>query len=1586
MNPNPRNVVGFARFLPSMVLFFGLAAAAFGQPGPLIVPPQRPMGQALPAPFAVATNNSANEDLADNIFLPPDRRTLQKLTQARELIAKGRYGEAVQNLGAILEGPEDYFFQPQINQPLHRSLKVEAQNLIGQMPAEGRELYELEFGAKARRLLETAAAQGDAQKLAEVSRRFFHTRAGYEATFLLGFSHLDHGRPLAGALTLQRLADAGEASERFEPALSLAMATGWLQSGAPDKARKTLVAFRRDHPQLAMKVGDGKVAVFEKNDEALDWLTKLVGTTQIAEAAEADRWLMFRGNPQRNAAASASAPLMNLCWESPATDDPLVEEAVEQTRSGILERGIAVMPGLHPLVVDDVVLTRSYNNLQALDFASGKRLWEVPVDDLPENSTAGGDNDPNLQASMTAVALSHRALNDATFGTLSSDGRFVFAVEDVGRAQAVNPARRATTYATVSKVFNRLAAYDIHSGKLKWQLGGDVDDYGVRLAEAYFLGPPLPLMGQLYVLAEIKGEIRLLALDAGNGNVSWSQQLLAVVEQSSQQAPTMLRVSGVTPSYSDGILVCPTSAGALVAVELANRSLLWGYRYPHDYQPDQMERMLNFNAGDVGLISNRAADGGVCIADGKAIVTPGDSDSLFCLNLIDGELQWKHKRQDDIYAAGVHQGKVIMVGRHRVRAIRLDDGKPAWDGKVISLPDGAMPSGRGFLSGDRYCLPLDSAEVAAIDLTQGNVIHYCKSRKGLVPGNLVCYKGRVISQGYEGVDVFYQLDTLSIEVERRLEANPADADALCLQGEILLDAGKRREAIDCFRRSYAAAADPHSRELLRDALLEGLQQEFAAYRGQTSDIERLLDDSSQQGNYLRLMITGLHQSGDLAAAFEQCQKLIDLETDVLPMETAGKSLSVRRDRWIQAQMASLAMEAKGETADKIASAIRQRYESAKAEGSIESIDRFLAYFGNQPIAADARAELVRKLIQARRMLEAEMAIWESHASADPAANPPALAEVAAMLRETGLKPSAAATYDWLRRRFGNVACGEGKTGEQLVKDLPADDGILKLLDRKDGWPVGNVESSAKDVRNAGTNNFGRLPVEFKGSRGPYFENINLTFDQNRRILSAVDGLGNELWKIILDDEHMRRQPYNPGFAHARALGHLLLFSAGGNVCAIDTLRSGEGSPPRVLWSQSVGDASGEAAELQPFFQQIPVAGGVPLRIMQMYIQGRDLEAVTARYVCMQRARSISALDPFTGATLWRRDDIPPGSVVFGDEDYVFVLPPDKPEALVLRALNGESVVGTRKIPRTEVITSNTPTQSQKSYSPLSDSCPMILGRNLLFWRLEQNHRVLELFDPWTQQAVWLRREFSFHAQYSILGNEAIGVLEPKGSFVLLNLADGRPIAELDLKEQPHLSELTLMAWGDQYLVLAHDSYLEPNAPQRPVQPVGGPSKQVLRGRLYAIGRDGKLLWPEPVEIKEQQLLTSQPQDLPLLLFACQRFELKQNSPSRAVLSVLGVDKRSGRVVYKNDFPRPSGFFNATGNAENKTVNLTMQYQTVTLTFTDKPPLPPEQQAEAAKNAQQPRANASRALLKSLEKTMGQMLGLPQDDSLDDEEP
>ena len=56
-------------------------------------------------------------------------------------------------------------------------------------------------------------------------------------------------------------------------------------------------------------------------------------------------------------------------------------------------------------------------------------------------------------------------------------------------------------------------------GKLRWIVGGEDGTDEPKLAKAFFLGAPLPLMGRLYVLAEVNGEIRLVVLDADSGPI-----------------------------------------------------------------------------------------------------------------------------------------------------------------------------------------------------------------------------------------------------------------------------------------------------------------------------------------------------------------------------------------------------------------------------------------------------------------------------------------------------------------------------------------------------------------------------------------------------------------------------------------------------------------------------------------------------------------------------------------------------------------------------------------------------------------------------------------------------------------------------------------------------------------------------------------------------------------------------------------------------------------------------------------------------------------------------------------------------------
>ena len=126
---------------------------------------------------------------------------------------------------------------------------------------------------------------------------------------------------------------------------------------------------------------------------------------------------------------------------------------------------------------------------------------------------------------------------------------------------------------------------------------------------------------------------------------------------------------------------------------------------------------------------------------------------------------------------------------------------------------------------------LSNNEMVGVDIAAGKIAQLSKSRRGGLPGNLICHQGKLISEGVEGVDCYWLADAAKAEAQRRLAANPNDAEALALKGEILLDAGKRSEAVASFRRAYELQPQQRTRDLLRDALLEGLRDDFAAYRG-----------------------------------------------------------------------------------------------------------------------------------------------------------------------------------------------------------------------------------------------------------------------------------------------------------------------------------------------------------------------------------------------------------------------------------------------------------------------------------------------------------------------------------------------------------------------------------------------------------------------------------------------------------------------------------------------------------------------------------------------------------------------------------
>jgi len=699
-------------------------------------------------------------------LIQADRETIRRLRMAQEMVVKKQYLQAIALLQRVLDKDQDafYYTDPEKRDVL-QSVRVAAQRLIAGLPQEGRDAYQLKYGGKAQAMMEDALTEGRFEGLKTVIRRHFHSKAGYEAMYRLGVYYWDRDQPMAAALCFERLRELPAVAKRWEPTLSLRAAVCWSRVGMPKKAAGALADFHRLNGDAAVSIGGESVRGFTKMDEAAGWLARNFGGAATGDGRQTE-WLVFGGNRQRNGRFTLPKQPGKTSWRistivdplDPAADQhaPVASENIETLRRLIRsvtaenqQRTTPRLPRCHALVLDDVLLIRTIEYVRAVDLATGSRLWESVADStLADFFTDEHNRSPATTERMLKALLQQRLFQNLTRGTLSSDGRRLYAVEESEYAFR-NPQSHT----------NRLMAYNLKTGRLDWVIGGkgNVPELpNDPLNGTYFLGTPLPVAGRLYCLAEVNGEIRLLTIEYQEGpRETWDERMRLVWSQPLVGASFRItrdrdrRNSAASVSYADGVLVCNTDAGYVIGVNLTSHSLLWAYRYRRSGVRPPVRRR-NRRRLPPQRDPSTWQDHAAVIADGKVLLTPRGSDELHCLNLVDGSVAWKKPRGDGLYVAGAVDGKVIVVGSDSVRALTLKEGSPAWK-KPAAI---ATPSGRGVIAGNRLYVPAGTQGVVILNTADGRRLGEAALPEKRRPGNLVISGGTMISQGVDGVDAF----------------------------------------------------------------------------------------------------------------------------------------------------------------------------------------------------------------------------------------------------------------------------------------------------------------------------------------------------------------------------------------------------------------------------------------------------------------------------------------------------------------------------------------------------------------------------------------------------------------------------------------------------------------------------------------------------------------------------------------------------------------------------------------------------------------------------------------------------------------
>lgn len=859
-----------------------------------------------PVADAPPKNESFGElhDLYYGAHLNINRERSRKLDLVEEMLRDERFGEALPWLQELLETPDDVLRELAPRDDLLRSVKQQCRELLRTLPPAGRESYELQFGARAKRELATALESHDSQKLALVALRYSATKAGTLALWLWAQAEADRGRM--------------ESAERIRELLAESPA------GGAEAARK-----------LKFPAG----ANFSLESAVID-------------AGLPHAW------PQWQAALLAS-PQQDARWRKYAAN-----------ASG---RSLASCPAAAPLSVGEYLAIRTPTELVLCDRRSGLRVAATELATLIDSVPAYSQDDWAYQRDEVDDPLIRQLrFNKLALG-LTTDGQRIFAIE------AAKPRSRDKSQSslTANQGFfggeegwesptNCLTALVVGPElKPAWRADGSAAG---PFKGAYFLGPPLSVDGRLFVQLEWRQTIQLAELNAATGELLWKQPLVNI--ERGVSASPRLRMLGVRPVFANGLLLCPTGAGLVVAVDVVQQQLAWVYRFPlarddrNDRSPQAWQQQLAAERGsspETGWQESR-----LIVAGERVIIASPESSAVHCVDRNTGRLIWESTQESAALVVGVADQAVVLAEPTGLRAIELRDAATRWRAPFTA---GETLSGRGLIAREQALVPTSANTLLAVNLADGAI-----ERLPLVDlpeplGNLVWGGDALYSQSGAQLVRLDESRRLLASAEAALAKNPQDSAARCVRGEAALIAGDISGATDEFRRALSATpTDTVAQQRLGLALLSAIRAGAQLSAAEESQLRQLLRDPVARSEFDTWRFRWAHQRGDFTAA-------VAIACDVASAPAANDELlditrshQALRSRWIAASLGELGREADERQQAEAESKLSEQL----ANLNVDALPVYAQLFAELPAGAELRGRYRDLLMERGRSLEATL--------------------------------------------------------------------------------------------------------------------------------------------------------------------------------------------------------------------------------------------------------------------------------------------------------------------------------------------------------------------------------------------------------------------------------------------------------------------------------------------------------------------------------------------------------------------------------------------------------------------------------------
>ncbi len=846
------------------------------------------------------------------------------LRRAEEGVERQDWKLAIDSLQRMIELPGEHILDR--GGHVFESAGRVAQRRIAALPEPGLRAYRFVHDGEAAALLAQAVAQHDAALLRTVVDRFLLAAAGDEAAVTLADWLIDGGRFTEAANMLQWLQAVYPDSDLPAWLLEarLAVCRGYL--GQPEQAGELLA-----RAEAALPPGSDRARVQERLAQLHRWLA-----SGIADGAGT------RPPGSRVPPVQIDFP-PELDWRVGLPVE-LPGEGLSSLQQQAEEREL--LPVGETATDGRVLLAKGGSTLLAIDVETFTPRWESA------SSTAAMEEPGRASGAGLIITTDRRPVGDA-----ESDPLFVSLFMDgvgsqVGVAEGLaltiewprgaptptrlwgpdgRPAARGMRYDTMGASPNRLAAYELATGRLAWASDAASDE-GL-LAGVQFLSVPVAAGEHLLGVCRVADDLYAVLLDPATGRLVKHLYLCGT------GGGPFNALYPNTPCVAAGLAYVPTGRGVLVAIDLADHTVRWASRY---------DPVAVKTSGTSWQPSPPLA-----LADG-VLLAPEDADQLFCFDPTTGEIRWAVPRGRMMYVLAASGDRVWLAGEE-VRALDAATGEEVW-----AAPAG-RPTGRGVLAGDTLYLPTQGGLVAlAADTGRRRDVAQPPDPAWL--GNLFVAAGATFSLSAGEVRKFPDLHHAYPDVLARHRAAPAAGDTAIRLAWLELLRQRPRAALEALTQvpPQYEQEDAHRYDHLVHLRVKAMLELAALEQTEAEEASRLLEQArasarSSQDGIASAMALGEHylrRDRVLDACLQYLELVLGAEGDELVHEGPGFERLAR----IQAaqRLATSAERLPQTDADRLAEHIRERLTDATArrdEGLLTSMAETAACGGASHEAA-----------------------------------------------------------------------------------------------------------------------------------------------------------------------------------------------------------------------------------------------------------------------------------------------------------------------------------------------------------------------------------------------------------------------------------------------------------------------------------------------------------------------------------------------------------------------------------------------------------------------------------------------------------